>query len=82
MLTLFAVFALLLMAGSLYPWILQPGPDFGAAAWHVLTSWQESMHSTGVRDIAVNLVVYVPLGFTGFLWKGWRAAWRAGAYPC
>ena len=72
MLILFVFFAALLLAGSLFPWQFMPGPDLAQAARHVLTGWQESALSPRRSDVLVNLVIYIPIGFTGYLWRGWR----------
>jgi VanZ family protein len=73
MLILLSVFAFLLLGGSLYPWHYRQGPDLDQAVWHVLTNWHEAVARSNRRDILVNLVIYVPIGFTGYLWAGWRA---------
>ncbi|MBN9662389.1 MAG: VanZ family protein [Acidobacteria bacterium] len=72
MLILLAAFCFLLLAGSLFPWTLRPGPPLDQAIRHLLTGWDYSVENTGPRDILVNLVIYIPIGFTGFLWSGWR----------
>lgn len=80
MLILFAVFALLLLTGSLFPWSYHPGPALPRAAWHVLLNWHEAVRESSVHDVLVNLAIYVPIGFTVYLWDGWRsraARWLA-----
>jgi VanZ family protein len=73
MLILFAVFAFLLFAGSLFPWTFRPGPDLVRAAWHVAASWRESCAVSTPQDILINVVIYTPIGFTAYLWRGWRS---------
>ncbi|QOY92330.1 VanZ family protein [Paludibaculum fermentans] len=73
MLVLLAIFAFLLLAGSLFPWRFMAGPDPIAAAVHVLHSWNESVGQSSRHDVFVNLVIYIPIGFTGYLWAGWRS---------
>ncbi len=80
MLILFAVFAFLLLAGSLFPWTGRPGPSLARAAWHVAASWRESSAVSTPQDILINVVIYIPIGFTAYLWRGWRsplARWTA-----
>lgn len=81
MLILLAVFAFLLLAGSLFPWHYQPGPSVDQAAWHVLTSWHEAVRVSSLHDLLVNLVIYVPIGFTGYLWRGWQSGWGRWSWP-
>jgi VanZ family protein len=73
MLQLCALFAALLLAGSLFPWDLHSGPGLGAAVVHLLTGWDEALGRSSRRDIVVNLAIYVPIGFTLYLWRGWRS---------
>lgn len=81
MLILLAVFAFLLLGGSLYPWQFSPGPRLDQAVWHVLTSWHHAVAQSNRRDLLVNLVIYIPIGFTGYLWAGWRSRLHRWCYP-
>lgn len=81
MLILLAIFALLLLAGSLFPWNFQLGPALFEAAWNVMTSWRVSLHAASPRDLLLNLVIYVPIGFTGYLWRGWRSSASRWIWP-
>lgn len=77
MLYLLALFAFLLLAGSLFPWDFQAGPGLGSAVVHLFAGWREALRETSRRDILVNLAIYVPIGFTFYLWRGWRSkAWQ------
>lgn len=73
MLVLLAIFAVLLLAGSLFPWRFMAGPDLAVAVSHLLHSWKESVRQSSLHDVFVNLVIYIPIGFTGYLWTGWRS---------
>ena len=73
MLILCAVFAILLLGGSLYPWHFHSGPGLTTAAMDVFSAWPDHIARWMLRDIFVNLVIYIPIGFTGFLWSGWRS---------
>jgi len=68
MAVLLAVFAILLLIGSLYPWHFRPGLPLSDAAW---LAWILPMRWHGLRDFVVNISIYVPIGFTGYLWRGW-----------
>lgn len=81
MLILLAVFALLLLAGSLFPWNFQSGPPLTEAVWHVLTSWNASLLESPLHDRLVNLVIYVPIGFTFYLWDGWHSRLARWLWP-
>lgn len=81
MLILFAIFALLLLAGSLFPWSFRPGPDLLQAARHVATSWDEAARQASLHDVLINLVIYVPIGFTAYLWQGWRSRLARWFWP-
>jgi len=72
MLQLFALFAALLIAGSLFPWDFRAGLDLRDAVVLLCTTWREALQQSGRRDIVVNLAIYVPIGFTLYLWRGWH----------
>lgn len=77
MLYLLALFVFLLLAGSLFPWDFQAGIGLSSAVVHLFTGWREAVRETSRRDILVNLAIYVPIGFTFYLWSGWRSrAWQ------
>lgn len=73
MLILCAVFAILLLGGSLYPWHFHDGLDLADAMLDVFSAWPRRVDRSTLRDILVNLAIYIPIGFTGFLWAGWRS---------
>lgn len=81
MLQLCALFAALLLAGSLFPWDFTAGPSLGAAIVHLFTSWREGIAMSSRRDVLVNVVIYVPIGFTLYLWRGWRSRAAQWALP-
>ena len=81
MLILCAVFAILLLGGSLYPWHFHSGPGLITAAMDVFSAWPDHIARSMLRDIFVNLVIYIPIGFTGFLWSGWRSRTARWAAP-
>jgi VanZ family protein len=59
---------LLIVHGSLYPWHFQAPPRPADPNLFSLQSWTAlAMNRYVVRDTAVNLVLYLPLGLFGFL---------------
>ncbi len=52
----------LIAYGSLFPWRF----DFGSPS-PLLANWPQSINPFVVRDVIVNLAIYVPLGLFGFL---------------
>lgn len=73
----------LLLYGSLYPWQFHDGPALSVAARHVFAAWPSRLGLSELKDIIVNLVIYAPVGFLGYLsqrngFRLWRAAWPVG----
>jgi VanZ family protein len=71
MLVLLICFSVMLLAGSFYPWHYRPGPPLSAALERLWSSLRAPPGLSGLRDIIVNLSIYIPIGFTGYLWPGW-----------
>lgn len=67
----------MIVYGSLYPWQLRDGLAGVNPLWTVLDSWPRHIDALMVRDIAVNTVVYLPLGVFAFL--TFSSAWRSVA---
>ncbi len=68
----------LIVYGSLYPWQF----DFGrhVNAWRLLLdSWPGTFTRYVARDIALNVLLYVPLGVTAFLALRRKRRWTAVA---
>ncbi|HWE50022.1 MAG TPA: VanZ family protein, partial [Bryobacteraceae bacterium] len=63
---LLAFIVLLILYGSLYPWEFEPlrGTDPFTVLLH---SWDLELNRFIIRDIGVNIVLYMPLGFVGCL---------------
>jgi len=59
---------LLIVYGSLYPFHFHAGP--AEPFWTLLHSWPTTIDRFEVRDIAVNTLIYLPVGFFGTLWRG------------
>jgi VanZ family protein len=58
---------LLIIYGSLYPWNFHLRSLDANPLWLVITSWPTRIDRFVVRDLAVNIVLYIPLGLCGFL---------------
>lgn len=75
MLRIVLVIAALLIYGSLYPWEFhaQRGP-YGPIETLIRT-WQFSLNRFELRDIALNIAIYMPFGAAVYLWLSSRPAW-------
>src|SRR3954447_26153957 len=78
---LFIVVFVLLVYGSLYPWHFRFGGSLWAAVLRVFHSWPTPVSFYIAEDMALNLVIYAPLGLTGYLsgLAGFR--WRRALWP-
>ncbi len=57
----------LIVYGSLYPWQFRPRHYVVSPLWILLHSWPGGMNRYLLWDMAVNIVLYVPLGVFGYL---------------
>jgi VanZ family protein len=64
----------LILYGSLYPWEFHVRHYGSSPLWILLHAWPRSLDRYLVWDVAVNLVLYVPLGIFGFLAMSARAS--------
>jgi len=53
--------------GSLYPWDFHSSQLAASPLWVLIHSWPTGIDRFLVRDVAVNLSIYVPVGVFGFL---------------
>src|SRR5579884_2315376 len=65
----------LIVYGSLYPWHLRPLPPGQTPIWILIHSWPNAPASLLIRDVAVNVIVYLPLGF--FALTTFKSIWRS-----
>ncbi len=74
MLRIVIAIAALLIYGSLYPWKFHAprGPDGPLEA--LLHSWRFSLNRFELRDIAVNIAIYMPFGAAAYVWLSPRRA--------
>ena len=63
---LLAFVVLLIIYGSLYPWEFEPLRDTDPVTI-LLHSWDLEINRFILRDIAVNVALYLPLGFAAYL---------------
>jgi VanZ family protein len=57
----------LIIYGSLYPWHFHARELTSNPAWIMLHSWPSQLGAPQVKDIAINILLYTPLGLFGFL---------------
>ncbi len=57
----------LIVYGSLYPWEFHSTQLAASPLWVLIHSWPTGIDRFLVRDIAVNLLIYMPVGVFGFL---------------
>ncbi|MCZ2151199.1 MAG: VanZ family protein [Bryobacterales bacterium] len=57
----------LILYGSLYPGVLHPGGAPAAAMDYLLHSWPRSFDPRIAVDALLNVLIYVPLGWLGYL---------------
>jgi len=69
---LLAVTALLIY-GSLYPWHFHAPQTPGGPLEALLHSWQIPLNRYILRDMALNIAIYVPFGAAAYLWLSSRA---------
>ncbi len=56
----------LILYGSLYPWEFEVMPGLNPVL-HLLHSWDSEMNRFVLRDIGINVLLYMPVGFVGWL---------------
>src|SRR5580704_4621876 len=63
----------LIVYGSLYPWEFHARQLGASPLWVLLHSWPDAINRYLLWDIAINVVLYAPLGVFGFLAMSERA---------
>ncbi len=58
---------ILIAYGSLYPWHFRSAPPGVSPFWIIAHSWPRHFDGPTVRDIAANVLLYLPVGLFGFL---------------
>jgi len=69
---LMAVVSVVIAYGSLYPFAFHDGGSLGADISHLAGTWNRLPQSRG--DILINLLLYMPFGFTAVQAIGWGGA--------
>jgi VanZ family protein len=69
----------LIAYASLYPWHFHPYYYADSPLWVLWHSWPVRVNRFDAKDIAVNILVYLPLGFFAFaafaaIWRTWVSA--------
>jgi glycopeptide antibiotics resistance protein len=67
--------------GSLYPWQFHAARIPGSPLEILLSSWSLDFNRYELRDIAVNLVLYIPFGASCYLWLIRRPLWLKLSVP-
>ena len=66
MIRVFLLCAFLVAYASLYPWRFDEGRHLGNPLLILLRSWHIQLTISNAKDVVVNLLVYMPLGFSGY----------------
>ena len=64
---IFLIVGVIIVYGSLYPWDFHSAQLAGNPLWVLIHSWPTGNYRSLLRDIAVNLLIFVPVGVFGFL---------------
>ncbi|MBI3895535.1 MAG: VanZ family protein [Acidobacteria bacterium] len=82
LLVLFLITFTLILYGSLYPWHFHTQVLESSPIWILMYSWPKRLDGLTVKDIVINLALYVPLGFTGYLtFRNQRRRWFTFLIP-
>ena len=68
-----------ILYGSLYPWRIAAPEMSENPLWIVTHSWPMNLNRYMLRDVALNILLYVPLGFLAYVAFARRRAWLAAA---
>jgi len=66
--------AALLIYGSLYPWEFHAARGSDGPLDALIHSWHISLNRFELRDIAVNIAIYMPFGAAAYVWLSSRRA--------
>jgi glycopeptide antibiotics resistance protein/uncharacterized membrane protein YhdT len=64
---IFLLVIVIIVYGSLYPWDFHSTQLAASPLWVLIHSWPTGIYRSLLRDIAVNLLIFVPVGVFGFL---------------
>lgn len=71
----------LIIYGSLYPWQFHAAPIPASPLWILLHSWPTQFNRFILKDIPVNLLMYVPFGTSAYLALRRAPLWLRLALP-
>ena len=66
MIRILSIVICFILYGSLYPWQYRPGPSNISPLLSLLHSWPARIGPELFGDIAVNVMIYIPVGMFGF----------------
>ena len=78
---LFIIICGLIAYGSLYPWEFHHAAPLWRAGLRVFHDWPWPLSFPILKDMALNVVVYAPLGLTGYLSSARGFRWARAAWP-
>src|SRR5260370_32334902 len=64
---IFLIVSVIIVYGSLYPWDFHSTQLARSPLWVLIHSWPRGNYRSLLRDIAVNLLIFMPVGVSGFL---------------
>jgi VanZ family protein len=67
---IFLITILLIVYGSLYPFDFHAGRVAAGPVWVLLHAWPTTLNRSEIRDIAINILIYLPIGLFGVLYLG------------
>ena len=78
---LFILICGLILYGSFYPWEFRFGGSLWLAVLRVFHDWPEQLTAPILKDMALNVVVYIPLGLTAYLSGAPGFRWMRALWP-
>ena len=78
---LFVLICGLILYGSFYPWEFHFGGSLWLAVLRVFHDWPQQLTASILKDMALNVVVYIPLGLTAYLSGAPGFRWTRALWP-
>jgi VanZ family protein len=78
---LFVLICALLVYGSFYPWQFHFFAPLWPSVVHVFHAWPPRLTFSILKDMALNVVIYAPLGLTGYLSSAAGFRWTRALWP-
>src|SRR5579883_1291846 len=67
---IFLLCIVLVVYGSLFPFQFHHGQSPAGPLWTFFHTWPVGLDRYEIRDIAINVLIYIPIGLFGCLWVG------------